>query len=247
MTMASTEQQSLESRLTEAQRRAEFLNDLLCHDIRNLDQTIVGYLDLVLNRKLGEVSDRHRRVLSVCRRQAQRMRDLIERVCVLARLEPGCTLDVAPVALEPLVREAARVVREAYHDRGAEVTCEVPPDCAVLAGPLLGDVLVNLIANGIAHNVSEPPWVRVTVEAARPDRPAVWRIRVEDNGPGIEDQRKAEVFERFARMSTRGSGVGLSLVRGLVQAYGGRVWVEDRVAEHPEEGARFIAELRAPT
>jgi PAS domain S-box-containing protein len=239
-----SERVSLERELAEAQRRSEFYNDLLCHDIRNFNQTILGYLDLLGREKTGPLNEQQRRLVEICRRQAKRMNELLDRVGQLSRLQRGGEA-VQAVPLEPVIREAARAAREAFADRGAEVHHQVAEDCHVLAGPLLREVVFNLISNGIVHNPSAEPRVWVSARVAEQNDCASWRILVEDNGPGIEDERKRALFDRFTRSSPQSSGVGLSLVRALVESYGGRVWVEDRVAGRPQEGSRFVTELRA--
>jgi PAS domain S-box-containing protein len=245
ITVDLSERRRLQAEIDEARRRAEFYNDLLCHDIRNFDQTILGYLELVLGDKLGPVSEQQRRVLSICRRQAQRMRELIDRVLALARLQAGPVAPLVTLAVGPLAHGAARTVRTSYRDRTPEVSLDVPESCLVVAGLQLEEALANLLANGVVHNPAATPWVRLAAKRGGRDDAPVWRLEVEDHGPGVPDDRKPELFERFARMSPRGSGVGLSLVKAIVEAYGGRVWVEDRVSGQPEEGARFVVELPA--
>jgi signal transduction histidine kinase len=73
------------------------------------------------------------------------------------------------------------------------------------------------------------------------------KVYVEDNGPGITDSVKNTLFERFRRGDTKasGKGLGLFLVKTLVEDYGGRVWVEDRVPGQQSRGARFVIMLPA--
>jgi PAS domain S-box-containing protein len=235
----------LEREVREAVRRAEFYNDLLCHDVRNYDQTILGYLDLLVRGKIGPLSEQQRRVLQICRRQAQRMREFIDRMTTLVRLERGRSSELRPLALKPVVERVASEVREVYADREAVVEVRVPEACHVLAGPLLDELLFNLVSNGLVHNLAPGPRVWVAAEPGDLDGEPSWRVRVEDNGPGIGDARKPELFERFTRRAAHGTGIGLSLVKALCEGYGGKVWVEDRVPGLPEQGSRFVAELRA--
>jgi PAS domain S-box-containing protein len=240
-----SERVRLEKELAEARRQAEFYNDLLCHDIRNLDQTVLGYLDLLGREKTGPLNNEQRRLVDLCRRQAKRMIELLDRVRQISRLERGREAGIEAIPLEPILREAAHAAQEAFAARGAEIRHRVTEDSRVLAGPLLREVLFNLLSNGILHNPSPRPRVWVSTQAAQWDNEASCRILIEDNGPGIEDERKQTLFEGFVRGNPGGSGVGISLVKALVESYGGRIWVEDRIAGRSEEGSRFVVELRA--
>ncbi|MBI5479305.1 MAG: PAS domain-containing sensor histidine kinase [Deltaproteobacteria bacterium] len=245
VTIDITERVQLEQDLEDARRRAEFYNDLMCHDIRNFGQTLLGYLELLLDGKLGALDERQRQVLVTCRRQARRTRDLIDGVRTLARLDPRRAGPLTSVRLDALVAETVGMLREAYPDRRPVISWDVPDGTRVMADELLAEVIFNLIANAVMHNPAPEPrvWVRTT-PGGLPDGPS-WCVNVEDDGPGLADLRRDELFERFSRLSTHGTGIGLSLVKALVESYGGRVWAEDRVAEHPEQGARFVVALRA--
>jgi two-component system sensor histidine kinase BarA len=72
------------------------------------------------------------------------------------------------------------------------------------------------------------------------------RVSIEDTGPGIPDELKGLIFNRFKRGSSRasGSGLGLYICRMLIERYGGRIWVDDRMAGQPEEGTAFRFTLR---
>jgi signal transduction histidine kinase len=100
------------------------------------------------------------------------------------------------------------------------------PDVPVFANEMLSSVFANLLTNAIQHNDASDPAVAVSATAT--DDEVV--VRVADNGPGIPDDRKAEVFERATTLDDDGSGLGLYLVGTLVDQYGGEVWVEDRAA-----------------
>jgi signal transduction histidine kinase len=94
----------------------------------------------------------------------------------------------------------------------------------------------------VRHNSKAEKWVKASVADA-PDGRA-WEIAVEDNGDGIDDALKQRIFQRFSRFSrTAGLGLGLSIVKALVDVMGGSLRVEDRIAGQPAEGARFVLAL----
>jgi signal transduction histidine kinase len=118
----------------------------------------------------------------------------------------------------------------------------------------IGQLLANLINNGIKYNKSSNPWVEVnaTVEAGA-DSPghaadssptADVTISVRDNGIGIEPQFHGTIFQLFRRLHTReefdGTGAGLAICNKIVQAHGGRIWVESTVGQ----GSTFFVRFR---
>jgi signal transduction histidine kinase len=116
------------------------------------------------------------------------------------------------------------------------------------ANELLKDVFVNLITNAVKHSDEEKPvTVNVKVEPVNENSKKYYRCIVEDDGPGISDEVKGKLFHRFQRGETKahGKGLGLYLVRTLVEGYHGKVWVEDRVPGDHTKGTRFVVMLPA--
>jgi signal transduction histidine kinase len=116
--------------------------------------------------------------------------------------------------------------------------------CKVVADELLYDVFANIVENAIKH-ACRVPVVNIRLDQAARAGRDYCRISVEDNGPGIPGELKRAVFDRMRRGDTKakGSGLGLYLVRTLVESYGGRVWVEDRVNGDRSGGSRFVVLL----
>ncbi|WP_243668585.1 ATP-binding protein [Methanoculleus chikugoensis] len=109
----------------------------------------------------------------------------------------------------------------------------------VLVDGLLSEVVTNLIGNAVKHGGPDVE-IEILVEDAEE---GTVQVTVADTGPGgIPKEIREAVFARFGQESSQ--GLGLSIVRMLVERYGGRVWVEDRVPGHPEEGAAFRFTLR---
>ena len=101
---------------------------------------------------------------------------------------------------------------------------------------MLEAVFRNLLKNAIQHNHSDVPEVTVSTE----ERDEVVVVRIADNGPGVPDDRKETIFGKGKKgLESSGTGLGLYLVRSLVDGYGGDVWVED----NEPTGAVFAVEL----
>jgi signal transduction histidine kinase len=117
--------------------------------------------------------------------------------------------------------------------------------CPILANGLIKDVFANLIWNAIKHSDGQAVDIGLDVARYCTEGSDYCQIAVEDNGPGIPDELKARIFVRFQRGNTKahGKGLGLYLVKSLVESYGGKVWVEDRVPGDHTKGAKFVVRL----
>ncbi len=120
--------------------------------------------------------------------------------------------------------------------------------CPVRANELLYDVFANLVSNAINHT-GDGTEIAVVLEMKGAEGSRYCRVSVEDDGPGIPDDLKDRIFNRMLKGTTRakGTGLGLYLVRSLVESYGGRVWVEDRVPGDHRKGAKFVVMLPVAT
>ena len=110
-----------------------------------------------------------------------------------------------------------------------------PAEHRVWADNLLPEVFANLIGNAVKFG---GPGVEITIRVE--DEGEFVRVAVEDTGPGVPDDQKQEIFHRYEQKKRGvGEGLGLYLVQVLIERYGGRIWVEDRLPGYPERGAAF--------
>jgi signal transduction histidine kinase len=118
--------------------------------------------------------------------------------------------------------------------------------CMVRANELLHDVFANMVSNAIKHT-GDRAAILVDLDVVDDDGGRYCRGMVEDDGPGIPDDFKVKIFNRALKGTdkAKGMGLGLYLVKSLVDSYGGRVWVEDRVSGNHTKGARFVVMLPA--
>jgi PAS domain S-box-containing protein len=218
-------------RLAEDASRAkdEFLATL-SHELRTPLSPIMTWADLLRRRRIAPADAE--RGLGAIARNATALSRLIDERLDVSRIESGkLRLELHPVEIGPVVLEAIEVVRPAAEAKGVAVEAEVEPDgCRVLAdSDRLRQVLWNLLANAVKFTPREG---RVRVTLAHGSRDA--RIVVEDTGQGIDPAFLPFVFERFRQgdtTSTRrhgGLGIGLAIVREMVELHGGRVHVESR-------------------
>ena len=216
----------------EAQRNdLELLNQVLRHDIRNDLQLVSAYADM-LAPHVDESGEAHRKRIVDSAANAISLTESARDLADVMRNRQAETISV--VVREVLDTQLAKV-RAMFPEATVEVDGTLP-ETAVVANSLLGSVVRNLLTNAIQHNRSDEP--RVTVSAADCDGRV--RIRVADNGPGIPDSQKAALFGKGQKgLESAGTGIGLYLVRTLVDSYGGEVWVED----NEPDGAVFVVDL----
>ena len=226
-----TPRKQFEQQLTEQRDGLEILNGVIRHDIRNEIQLIEGHAEILEPHVEGEATKHLETILN----SADDVVELTRTTRDLTEVMLESDRSTEPVSLAATLSEQLDAVRSTYPD--AEVTVDGSlPTVFVLADELLESVFRNLLKNAIQHNRKDEP--RVTVSAAVDDDEAV--VRVADNGPGIPDGQKEEIFGRGEKgLESAGAGVGLYLVRSLVEGYGGRVWVED----NDPDGSVFIVKL----
>lgn len=216
------------------QLRAELVS-MISHDLRTPLTVIVGYLDL-LSTDLPEPA--RDKAISQARSNAMRMESMLDDLLNATRAEELFAPKVLlPVHLGPLADDVANSIRATAPEHRIEVACDF--DGAVLGEEKrLRQALVNLVANAVKYS---PPGTRVTIRVSARDGRAF--LAVEDSGPGIPDQYRRSVFDRFTRVDNGGGkpglGLGLYIVRVVTEGHGGRAYVEDG----PEGGSRFVMEL----
>ncbi|WP_432043089.1 ATP-binding protein [Streptomyces cadmiisoli] len=195
------------------------------HELRTPLSAIRGYLQLYDKGMLRDPVDRKRaweRVMA----EADRMGRLVDELLVLARLDQQPQLRFRDVDLSLLVREAAQDLRAQQPERPLTVAA----DGALLVHADesgLRQILGNLLANVRIHTPSDVP-----VRLAAQRRDGTVRLCVADDGPGLDAEDAARVFDRFFRAGGgAGSGLGMAIVQGVVHAHGGEVAVETAPGE----------------
>jgi signal transduction histidine kinase len=228
-----------QAELREQNRLKDELISVVSHDLRTPLTSIMGYLELAL----AEDSDPRdaREFLEVVKRNTGRLHRLVEDLLFVSRVQSGHeALDVAPVEVGILATEIVGAALPNAEGAEVELRCVVATDDVVLADAhRLAEVLENLLSNAIKFT---PPRGRVDVWVGRSDGALV--LRVTDTGVGISDEDRAHLFDRFFRASgaegVPGAGLGLSIVKSIVDAHGGSIAVQSRV------GAGTVFEVRLP-
>lgn len=220
-----------ERRLEEQRDSLEILNQVVRHDIRN-DMTVVrGRANLLK----GHVEEEGKDDLKAVMEATENAIELTKTARDLAETMLSTEEDVEPVHLPHHLESPIDSVRSTFDNAMITVDDRIP-NVTVRGNDLLEAAFRNLLHNAVIHNDSDVAEVHVSIT---PGEKTV-RVSIADNGPGIPDERKDEIFGQGSKgLDSPGTGVGLYLVRTLVEQFGGRVWVED----NDPEGSVFHVEL----
>ena len=217
------------------------LAQVVRHDIANAATVVTGWGEILRGRLADESEvDALERVL----RAGQRIVEIVENSRDLTMLiDAGHDHEVQTMPLGPVLRAEVDDIERIHESAMKAVTVDVEtplPSVTVLAGGMLSSVFANLLSNAVRHNDAEVTEITIALDV----QPTTVTVRLADNGPGIPDEEKEVVFEALRkRGGSPGDGLGLSLVKRLVDSYGGDVWFEDA----PGGGAVACVRLRRPT
>lgn len=199
------------------------------HDLQDPLRTVASFARMLERTAREKLSDREREYLTLILDGAYRMRSLIDDL--LSYSQAG-RLSSPPqmVDLNTALSWALENLRERINASGTAVTSDHLP-CVLGDEGQLGHVFQNLIGNAIKYS---RPNVRTVVQVSSARQDSEWLIGVRDNGIGIEPQFLDAVFAPFKRLHGRsipGTGMGLAMCRRVIEAHGGRIWVESVVGE----------------
>ena len=222
--------------------KSEFVS-MVSHELRTPLTSIKGYVDLLLEGEVGELTPDQREFLEIVGSNAERLVALINDILDISRIEAGrITLNSAPVDMAALLERLSVSFRPQVEGKRQSLTLDIPADLPPVQGDAerLTQIFANLISN--AHKYT-PAGGRVTVSAeAHGDRV---RVRVSDTGIGLSPDEQEKLFTRFYRAQNRatqevgGTGLGLAITRSLVELHGGTIEVESA----PGVGSTFTVLL----
>ncbi|KAB1194361.1 PAS domain-containing sensor histidine kinase [Haloferax sp. MBLA0076] len=218
---------SLESRNDEL----EVLNRIVRHDIRNDMQLVTSYIELVMDRE--SLASESRTYLETAHRRAQHTVELTDLLGQLIRASNDDERRY-PVDAGAVLTSAVESVRDGYPN--ANISVDDAPTAIVLANDLLDSVFVNILKNAVVHSDLDEPTIDISVVV---DDETVC-VDFADDGPGIPDDRKPDVFEKDTKgLESPGTGTGLYLVETIVSNFSGTV----SIADNDPRGTSFSVEL----
>ena len=231
----------LYSEARQAIRARDDMLSVVSHDLRNPIGAMAMAASVVLDSAAAEVRDGSSgRMLRTILRASQHATMLIDDLLDLARIDNGqLAVEPQPVSLGLLITEAVELHAPLARERGIHLTCSAPASlpCVMVDRRRFQQLLGNLLANAVRFT---PPDGRIEVEASPGANEVI--VSVCDTGSGIPAKQLPHVFNRFwqaAQGNSQGLGLGLSIVRAIVEAHGGRAWAESE----PGQGTRILFTL----
>lgn len=220
----------LAQRIVETNQQANLYLDILMHDINNANLASLWYGDLLLEMLSGEARDMARKMME----GVQKSREVIRNLETIRKIQVRKN-DLKAVNLDTAIQKEIRLFPGAdirYSDSGADVW----------ADDLVGEIFANLIGNSVKFGGQG---ASVTISVSQIQQGTV-EVLVSDTGPGIPDDLKNVIFRRFshADQQNSGKGLGLYIVKTLLERYGGAISVADRIPGEHSQGAVFRMTFR---
>ncbi len=219
-------------------QRDEFIQNIT-HDLRAPLTFIQGYTELMLEGALGEISDEQRDALTVIQERTEAVKRLVEDILQVKAVE-SLPLQQEPVSIEEIAYAAVRGARMAARQAGLDIVMEMKESRSQVLGDAarLGQVFENLLSNAIKYSPNGGV-IRVRVESQNTHVV----VSVADPGIGIPPEEIGRIWDRYyraegAKEKFSGVGLGLANVRRIIEAHGGRIWVQS-----DENGTIFTFEL----
>jgi len=220
-----------------AERLRQDLANMMVHDLRSPLTSIITSIDMILRGIVGEIGEKQREILTISLTSAQNLLNLISMLLDISRLEGGAMpVELSSVEVAPLVQRALETVSPIARDKSItiETACDPAAPLVYADADLVLRVLQNLLDNAVKYS---PPHQQVLLSAG-PEGPSLVRFSVKDNGIGIKASDLETIFAKFGQVSNqrrKGSGLGLTFCKLVVETHGGRIWVEST----PGKGSTF--------
>ncbi len=221
--------------------KSDFLS-MVSHELRTPLNSVLGFLDITLMGKTGQLTDLQADFLSTARQEAQVLQRLINDLLDYSQLQSGMLrMEMAPVNLSSLIARVVNQARPLAQEDHLKIINNVPPGLIVSGD----EVRLEQVFNNLLDNAAKFTDAHGEIVFSSRRKGATVTISVKDSGPGIPPSQLKEVFERFfqgdnsPRRRKRGLGLGLAICKNIVEAHDGHIWIESE----PGKGTTVFVEL----
>jgi signal transduction histidine kinase len=226
----------MNERLEELDRmKAEFMS-IATHELKTPINVISGYAELLDERLLGDITDKQEVAIASIREQTRALAQLVNELLDVSRLEAGgMRLQIEPLSIRDLIDSVQRAFDVLCRQKSIDLETYISPDLPVTVpgdvSRLRDQVLGNLMSNAVKFT-PEGGSIRLN---ARRARAGFMVIEVADSGPGIPDDQRPHIFDKYYQVGEQarstGAGLGLAIAHDVVEAHGGRIEVDSVVGK----------------
>ena len=235
-----SERKIFEDKLQKTAQELRLYLDILTHDVKNYQASVIGYLDIALSAENPLEAENF---IKKAQANVSNTENILQNASIIMMLKEPSVDTLKPSKICKIVEEAKEYIIDQFPHKNIEIDVEkIDKDTSVIVDHLCKHLFANLFSNAIKFTAQENVKIAVYQEKSTKGKCAVV---IADDARGVPNEEREKIFERFSefRKTGEGSGLGLYIVQTLVQRYKGRIWVESRVKEDYTKGSKFIVEF----
>ncbi|MGV9199683.1 MAG: PocR ligand-binding domain-containing protein, partial [Promethearchaeia archaeon] len=244
------EKKKIGQKLIKERNNSDFYKELLAHDMGNILNNLKSALALMEMYKTSQDKVKNsEEIMEIFENQVNRGTSLIKNVRRLSEIEKQ-EQKIKDINVIPIIQKSIEDIPKISQGKEICIQTKIPDQrLMVRGGELLMDAFDNILNNGIKHNNKEQVKLWVEISKIQKNQEKFVRIEFKDNGIGISDQRKKYIFQKDFKKAKRkgGMGIGLSLVRRIIEGYRGEISVHNLVEGESDKGSNFIVLLKKST
>lgn len=215
-----------------SQRKTDFVSSVT-HELRTPLTSIKGYASILLTEKLGTLPQEVLLRLEKINRHSDELAHFVNELLDISRIEAGrVTMKLEPLDLKRISEEIIELLSEQLKEKQIESPLDIADNAKLVLADLsqIKRVFINILGNALKFT---PPKGKITISAHRRENEV--QINISDSGCGIPEEAKGLIFEEFYRVDNdinqevKGTGLGLALVKNIIEAHKGRIWVSSKV------------------
>ncbi|MFX1274046.1 MAG: ATP-binding protein [Promethearchaeota archaeon] len=226
--------------------KTKFYKELIIHEVNNIFSVIQMSSEILrdnINRKDKIVKN----PIDLIQQSVKRGSTLINNVQKLSNLENESEIILKNVEIIKILDNTIHYIQQSYPDREIQIDIDaMRKDYYVKANELIIDIFYNLLQNAVKYNKNSIVKIIVKISKLQIDDSPYIKMQFLDNGVGLSDLQKNLIFLSVPKhyQETKGMGLGLSLVKRIIELFGGRIWVENRNKNNPSKGSNFVLLLK---
>jgi len=230
------------------QMKSDFVTSVT-HELRSPLTSLTMYIDLFLKGGAGELNDKAKKFLTIMERSNNRLSRFIDDLLDMAKIERGkMEIKKEPLGILPIVSETVQLIKPQADEKDIEITMDISDNLPLVFvdGDRTRQIITNLLSNSIKFT---PEKGKVSIKIQ--DEGEHVQVSISDTGIGIPPEQINRIFDKFEQVrevrervkGPKGTGLGLAIVKSLVEAQGGKIWVESEV----DKGSTFYFTLPKQT